>query len=872
VTSATTGARWMRAALQVNPYAYKGKNQPSTSFGSEDDYNTALLDECEALEIELIAITDHWCVDSATGLIDAATARGIVALPGFEANSSEGVHILVIFEAGTDPSTVNAAIGACGVDPGCGNGTTGAAFKDILESMTNRGALVIPAHINVPNSGMLTGRSGPPLVAMVKDPNLHAVAVSPDEAEGTDQALIINGSRPYDRKHPLAVIHADDIVNPNQLRAHGATSWFKLSSSRLESLKLAVRTPQTRVALSDPSGAPRAMLKQIGWTGGFLDGVTIPISSDLTALIGGRGTGKSTVIESLRYVLELTPLGKEAATDHKSIVEKVLRSGTVIRLEVETVVPTPRRLTIERVVPNPAVVRDTSGTATSLKPADVAGLVEIFGQHELAELASSPESVANMLHRFAGTSAMDADHSKVLEDLAENREQLRRVEESLAKLKEELADVPRLEEQVKQFEETDVATRLADLQRLGRDKSVFEEASQRVDAASSAIRELIDPQLAAALVADFEGIDDSPQKETLQKVSAATAALATKLSDLASQASAAIAAAQAEITDANESWESTVKDQRDGNAEVLRKLHEEGLEPDKYLDTTKARDELKAKEPRLASLGDRLTGLKRDRDGLLGQLAEHERRQVEQLHDAVRAANEATGGVVVVRPTPAPDRTHITEVIVSHVSGARTQIMAAVGAADFSPRAFVAAARGGAAELEKLGIRGAQATNLINAGEALFRKLEEMTVGHAVEVLLDTSSTSGTRDLKPMDSLSKGQRATALLLLLLGASTAPLVIDQPEDDLDNRFVYDGVVAHLRRLKGVRQIIASTHNANVPVLGDAELIVALEGDGQHGKPVTDGIGSLDDATIRSLAENLLEGGPAAFNARQHLYGF
>lgn len=162
--------------------------------------------------------------------------------------------------------------------------------------------------------------------------------------------------------------------------------------------------------------------------------------------------------------------------------------------------------------------------------------------------------------------------------------------------------------------------------------------------------------------------------------------------------------------------------------------------------------------------------------------------------------------------------------------------------------------------------------NLTNAGEPLFRKLEEMTVGHAVEVLLDVSSSGGPRELKTMDSLSKGQRATALLLLLLGASTAPLIIDQPEDDLDNRFVYDGVVANLRKLKGVRQIIASTHNANVPVLGDAELIVALEGDGQHGKPVTDGIGSLDDASIRSLAENILEGGPAAFNARQHLYGF
>jgi hypothetical protein len=367
-------------------------------------------------------------------------------------------------------------------------------------------------------------------------------------------------------------------------------------------------------------------------------------------------------------------------------------------------------------------------------------------------------------------------------------------------------------------------------------------------------------------------VDDSPQKLTLQRVTSATLGLASKLKQIAEAATAAIAAAEADIGAAKADWHATVEDERDGHAEVLRKLHEEGLEPDKYLDTSKALDDLKAKEPRLASYDETLKTLLSERDKLLGQLAEHERKQAEKLHDAVRAANAATDGVVVVRPIAAPDRSRIAQVITNHVSGARTQIVAAVAAADYSPRSFVAAVRGGPAELEKLGIRGAQATNLVGAGEPLLRELEEMAVGHAVEVLLDIASNSGQRELRTIGELSKGQRATALLLLLLGASTAPLVIDQPEDDLDNRFIYDGVVGHLRKLKGVRQIIASTHNANVPVLGDAELIVALEGDGQHGKPVADGIGSLDDAAIRGHAENILEGGPAAFNARQHLYGF
>lgn len=872
MTAVTHGAYWIRAALQVNPYSYEGKNQPSTTFSSEEDYNTALLDECESLGISLIAVTDHWCVDRSKDLIAAAKHRGIVALPGFEANSSEGIHVLVVFEAETKLATVNAAIGACGVAPACANGTTGNPFKEILEKMTAMGALVIPAHVNVPNSGMLTSRTGQPLVDMVNHSSLHAIAITPGQPAGVDQEKVVKGKKPYDRKHPLAIVHADDVVHPDQLDTEGATTWFKVSGSRVESLKLAVRTPETRVALSDPTGQPRAALRSISWTGGFLDGVTLPLSVDLTTLIGGRGTGKSTVIESLRYAFGLSPIGETATRDHKSIVDKVLRSGTVVSVQVETVAPTPHRYTIERVVPNPPVVRDSSGTATSQRPQDIVGSVEIFGQHELAELASSPERVAEMLRRFAGDAEVDPQYHDVRDQLAENRGQLERAEKALHGLDAELSEIPRLEEQVAHYRETDVAARLEDLQRLTKDSSVFAEGQQRVDRVTELLQGLSDPQIETTLTASYEGVEDSPRKELLQKVSSATAELSDKLNNLAEVANRAVTAANTAIREASGEWNAQVKDEREAHAAALRQLHEDGLEPDKYLDTSNALDALKAKKPRLARQREELKKLQAQRDRLLGELASHEQKRVEALHDAVRAANAATGGVVIVQPIAAKDRSNIVDVIVKHTSGARTQMMAAVAADDFSPRSFVEAVRAGDTDLLHLGIRGAQAVSLKNAGEPLLRELEELSVGHAVEVLLDVSPVKTVRELRTMDSLSKGQRATALLLLLLGASTAPLVIDQPEDDLDNRFVYDGVVAYLRKLKGVRQVVASTHNANVPVLGDAELIIALEGDGQHGRPIDDGIGSLDDAPIRVLAENILEGGPAAFNARQHLYGF
>ena len=99
------------------------------------------------------------------------------------------------------------------------------------------------------------------------------------------------------------------------------------------------------------------------------------------------------------------------------------------------------------------------------------------------------------------------------------------------------------------------------------------------------------------------------------------------------------------------------------------------------------------------------------------------------------------------------------------------------------------------------------------------------------------------------------------------------MIDQPEDDLDNRFVYDDVVQRLRSAKRRRQLVVATHNANIPVLGDAEQIIVLEAvsaDPPRGQ--VSAHGPMDDAGVRSAAEQILEGGEQAFRKRREKYGW
>lgn len=635
---------------------------------------------------------------------------------------------------------------------------------------------------------------------------------------------------------------------------------------------LAVRTPTTRVSVSDPESLPRARIRELSWTGGFLDQVTIPLSDELSAFIGGPGTGKSTAIESLRYALGLEPIGAAALADHRAIVQDVLKTGTIVKVTVETAKPTPRTYTIERLVNDVPIVRDASGSTTNFKPEDVLPRVEIFGQHELAELANDPARVATMLQRFTGSDGPSRERLETLAMLAENRAQLQKQETAKEGVENELADIPRLEEQIRQYDTTDVPGKLAAQQRLELDQAVLNEAANRIGETRTVLTELTNPQLGSDLTAEYENVEDSPQTVLLRRATDATSGLATKVADIAAQVRVALDAAEQAVASAQVDWTTEVSAQREEFNNVLRALHEQGLQPDKYVDTKRALEGLKAKLPRRKKLDQDIAALEKARSELLVKLRDHEKDETEKLHEAIRAANTATDGVVVVQPVPDPDRTHIKEVVTNRLTGAKNTITAAIDAETFSTRAFVEAARKGADGLATYGIKGAQAANLLAAGEPLLREMEELSVRLAVDVKLDVGYGRGSRELKSMSRLSKGQKATALLLLLLSGSDAPLVIDQPEDDLDNRFVFNGIVANLRKLKGRRQVIVSTHNANVPVLGDAELIVTLEGDGQRGKPVEGGIGSLDDKKIRTHAENILEGGPDAFNARQHLYGF
>lgn len=119
---------------------------------------------------------------------------------------------------------------------------------------------------------------------------------------------------------------------------------------------------------------------------------------------------------------------------------------------------------------------------------------------------------------------------------------------------------------------------------------------------------------------------------------------------------------------------------------------------------------------------------------------------------------------------------------------------------------------------------------------------------------------------------SPGQKSAAILAFILSTGENPLIIDQPEDDLDNSLIYKLIVKSIRKIKNKRQIIIVTHNPNIPVLGDAEGIIILERDknGKIGLRENKKAGCLEEKTIREGICAIMEGGESAFKKREEKY--
>ena len=420
-----TYARFWRCALQVNPVGYNSAYRGDHHGLTEADYNEALLKKCLELDIKVVGVADHGSVESVDELRQALEPHGIVVFPGFEISSTEKIHLVCLFPEGTTKDQLHRYLGRLDLTD-----TTATVWPsrlgciELAEVIKEIGGFWYAAHATQA-SGILFQKS----VHTWQRGDLVRAAQIPGSVDDLPQEyknIVLNKEPDWRRERPIAVINAKDVAKPDDLGDPGATCWIKMTEPNFAAFKVAFLDPESRIRLnSQAPESPVSKILTMAVSGGYLDGLKIGFSEHLNAVIGGRGTGKSTLLECLRYVLDIAPQGKQAQKLHLEIIRENLgQAAGRIEVVIVSAAQHGRRYRVTRRYGELPIVREVNGNepgnVSTLQPRDLMPRIDIYGQNEIYELAQDGQSRTKLLDRFLpediSTARLNAELKKGLRE------------------------------------------------------------------------------------------------------------------------------------------------------------------------------------------------------------------------------------------------------------------------------------------------------------------------------------------------------------------------------------------------------------------------------------------------------------------------
>ena len=884
----TPGAVFLRADLQVHTPI-----DPAFDPGPEPrepearmDLARRYLSRAQERGIELVGITEHNDVSWVDELRRAAHELEMHLLPGFEVESAEGVHVLCLFDPDTSVAHLEESLVGLGLTRARRGGRrlelrTDQHFGELVRFVQDqKGGVCIAAHIES-DKGLLAAldRRGA-RIDLWKTPPLLAAQLSkpPEEITSRNGAIVRNEDPNYRRARLPAYLLTSDC---RSLETIGEIStWLKMDKVGVGGLRQAFLDPESRLAYEDPAQLREgAHLLAVRWEGDFLDGIRSPLNPQLNCLIGGKGTGKSTVVESIRYAFDLRYRTDEVARAANDLREHAFRSGSKISVVIETDAPARKRYIVERTAPHAPVVRDYDGQPrpdldphTLVRPC-------IYGQKEIFGIAQNTRARLDMLDGFAADDLRGVlvREAQLLEDARENAALILTTQRRIDDADTKLSELPSLEEWRTRFRQAGFEDLLHERRQLDREQGLLGAADKALVGRERAVAGLAGrgDNLADALSGAPE--EELPNAELLSRAQAMLGDADRRWEVSIASLRDDVAQARARLAEVRSTWGDRRAARQAEFDSALRDLQARmpEVDPERYLDVERRIEQLTPLRSALTELHERLTAARDARARLLVELneARGEKHRVRQR--AADRLNHALAGNVLVELTYQGAREDFIGRLAALKSGARADALRRMTTdSTFTPTEFAARARA-----RTLGsawnLPAGQATALERSlDEETLLALETAELTDEVELLLDVSLTPGTSDYRALDRLSPGQKSTAILLLVMQESKDPLVVDQPEDDLDNRFIYDDIVKRLKAAKPTRQFLIATHNANIPILGDAEQIVALDAQEPTGGGGVSSFvrarGSIDAPAVRDAAEQILEGGREAFALRQAKY--
>ena len=848
--------------------------------------------------LSILAVTEHNSVEWIDLIRNAASGSGIIVFPGFEigtTSGSDGVHLLCIFEPDRPQDELDDLLTQMGLprDSRFHDDKTpklcSRPVDDAINFVQDNGGIAIAAHV-LSENGMLKKESmrGEIRVNAWKNQRLFAAEIPKarsfyDNKDTFAARVIRNDMDIYKRKRLIACIYSSDARKLDDIGCR--TTWIKLSSLTIEGLKQAFLDWEARIRHPEELiKTDYSQIVAVEWIGGFLDGLKIHFNKNLNALIGGKGTGKSTVLETIRYVLGHEPMGEEPRRQYEAILKDVFRPGSTVRILVEVTAPGPSRYLIERSFPyDPVVFRwnedlmEVSEELPGVSPVDIIGKIEVYGQKEILELSRKEDIQVKLLKRFLDPreqTSLDERENECLRKLSENVQILIKMERDKETIEERSRQLTSLREKLRQYESAGIKDQLSEQRSYVQEENLFQRIDELLRNLETRLETFTEASNISSEFLSDKYLKEHPHVDIFKELGKELDDLDQSVKKALLSISRAINNARLKLSDSKKKWEPDNIEQRKRYQNTLIKLQTESFDPNDYI-------EVERKIGRLAPLvkeGKRIDIRHKElinrRIQLLHELQAVRQESHRALAKVADFINQELSGILRVDLEYEGQKDEFAKQLADLKSGVRNdQIQRIIKHLEFTPARFAQEIRKGIEYIEEsFGITNAAAQALWRAcTQEVVYDFEIFAIPPSISIQLNIGS-SRSPQYKETKHLSIGQKCTAILMLILLRTPYPLIVDQPEDDLDNSFVYSDVVKRLRREKEYRQFIIATHNANIPILGDAELIQVLYAD--EGNLILEKCirGSIDDFQIREPVETILEGGHDAFEFRKSKYGF
>lgn len=904
--------KWQWAGSRWWKFDFHSHTPASEDYGRGPDQKTLknhtprewILDYMRA-GIDCVAITDH----NSGGWIDKlkeeykkmkdedhSEYQPLYLFPGVEISVIGGIHVLAIFSKDKSKSDIDGLLCSVGYngEKGKCDTCTSCSTVEVIKKIEELGGLAIPAHADEKNG--LFKLKGNDLEKILETNNIIAMELCDPSCKRPEKFK--------EKKVKCAEVVGSDQHHPNgkdgQRYPGSHYTWIKMSEPDLEGLHLALLDGDMSVMRfdeveKDPNQYGPMMIESIEIENAQYIGCDQPLVCNLNpwlnTIIGGRGTGKSTILEFTRQLFRREDeLPEELIADHEKYTKVNGHRDDVGLLKVDTLLTAVyrrdgRRFRIQwnyegsinpiQEIDDLGQSRKTEGKVSNRFP------IRIYSQKQIFGLARDHQALLKVIDDSMGTNYIQWINRK--EELQSNylslKAQCRDIMSSLERIPDLQGELDDIKNKLKLFEKVDHAKVLKEFQLRQRQKNTIEDWENSWKDASDELKRFSENVIPSNMDDSLFDENDETDRELLEKVEDIT----NNLQGIRDK----IIYAATRIEKEYDHWTSTkpslkissrVIEARTNYENIQKELQKTGSSnPDEYGLLVQRRRNLEEQMKKLENRKESLKDLEKQSRSILDKIALH-RKELQRMRSEFLSTTLKNNKYVEMELVPFGDTSNVEKEFRALINK-EDRYEKDIGSPDGDEGLLYELFNGDQKEIQTRLDSLKRRINDIRKGD--IKGLRDVRFADHVKSLppenidrlmcwfpkdrLDVRYRSDPKsDWKSIREGSPGQKTAALLAFILSYGDEPLIMDQPEDDLDNHLIYDLVVRQLKNMKQRRQIIIVTHNANIVVNGDSENVIAL--DTPHGQTRISIQGSLQEPGVRKEICEIMEGGSEAFNMR------